>query len=60
MISDDLDGNPSNLRLRAVYLNLAEYVAPGSMEHGEEIFVEGEYECYLEDNVLVLSEKKTS
>ena len=60
MISDDLDGNPSNPRLRAVYLNLAEYVAPGSVERGEEIFVEGEYECYLEGNVLVLSEKKTS
>ena len=32
MIPDDLDGNPSNPRLGAVYLNLAEYVGQGSVE----------------------------
>ena len=32
VIPDDLDGNPSNPRLGAVYLNLAEYVGQGSVE----------------------------
>ena len=32
VIPDDLDGNPSNPCLGAVYLNLAEYVGQGSME----------------------------
>jgi hypothetical protein len=32
VIPDDPDGNPSNPRLGAVYLNLAEYVGQGSVE----------------------------
>ena len=32
VIADDLDRNPSNTRLGAVYLNLAEYVGQGSVE----------------------------
>ena len=32
VIPDDLDGNPSNPRLGAVYLNLAGYVGQGSVE----------------------------
>ena len=32
VISDDLDGNLSDPRLGAVYLNLAEYVGQGSVE----------------------------
>ena len=32
VIPDDLDGNPSNPRLGAVYLNLAKYDGQGSVE----------------------------
>ena len=32
VIPDDLDGNPSNPRLGAIYLNLAEYVGQGNVE----------------------------